>query len=547
MKKIIVLLIGIVTFFSCSDFLGTEDLTKKNSDNFPKTEEDINTSLLAVYSAIAEDTKPYWNNIFIISETMSDDRFGGGGSVDRMMWALNEYKKDQDNMYSHLWSKYYKGVFRSNFVLESLDRIDWQSDENRNKVEGQAYFLRGLIYFDLCRLFGTVPLVLSTQVEPTPKALPEDLYSCILSDLKKAIALLPPTPYQNISDTERSLATKWAAQALLARVYLFYSGYYKQETIQLRDGGSLTKEDVIREIDDCIANSGHGLIDDFRNLWPYAISNQEYEYAKNNGLEWIGEDGKNIETVFAWKHSTSGGNFENRVTLHFGLKGQDQIPFGKGWGFCPVNPQLYEQWPDNDIRKKASIYNVNDPEEGVTGYKWGSQSMQQETGFWQKKYMPINVRNSDGKIVNYSCILYGATTNFQMNNPQDIVVIRFADVLLMAAELGSSKAQQYFDRVRERVGLPSIPVTLENIKKERRYELAFEGVRYYDLLRWGDAEREINKIVDVPIKNSNVWTSLTVKFRPETGGFLPIPENEILLSNGVLEQNPGWMGSDAVY
>ncbi len=547
MKKIIILMIGIVIFSSCSSFLDTEDLTKKNSDNFPKTEEDINTSLLAVYSAMAEDTKPYWNNIFIISETMSDDRLGGGGSVDRMMWAMNEYKKDQDNMYSHLWSKYYKGIFRSNFVLESLDRIDWQDDEKRNKVEGQAYFLRGFIYFDLCRLFGSVPLVLSTQVEPTPKALPEELYSCIFSDLKRAIALLPSTSYQNISDTERALATKWAAQALLARVYLFYSGYYEKETIQLRDGGSLTKEDVIREIDDCIANSGHGLIDDFRNLWPYAISNQEYGYAKNNSLEWIGEEGKNIETVFAWKHSASGGNFENRVTLHFGLKGQDQIPFGKGWGFCPVNPQLYEQWPDNDIRKKASIYNVNDPDEGVTGYKWGSQSMQQETGFWQKKYMPINIRNSAGNIVNYSCVLYGATTNFQMNNTQDIVVIRFADVLLMAAELGSSKAQQYFDQVRARVGLPSIPVTLENIKKERRYELAFEGVRYYDLLRWGDAEKEINKIVGVPIKNSNVWTSLTVKFRSETGGFLPIPENEILLSNGILEQNSGWIGSDAVY
>lgn len=154
-------MIGIVIFSSCSSFLDTEDLTKKNSDNFPKTEEDINTSLLAVYSAMAEDTKPYWNNIFIISETMSDDRFGGGGSVDRMMWAMNEYKKDQDNMYSHLWSKYYKGIFRSNFVLESLDRIDWQDDEKRNKVEGQAYFLRGFIYFDLCRLFGSVPLVLS--------------------------------------------------------------------------------------------------------------------------------------------------------------------------------------------------------------------------------------------------------------------------------------------------------------------------------------------------------------------------------------------------
>ena len=161
--------------------------------------------------------------------------------------------------------------------------------------------------------------------------------------------------------------------------------------------------------------------------------------------------------------------------------------------------------------------------------------------------MPVNIRNSAGNIVNYSCELYGATTNFQENNTQDLVVIRFADVLLMGAELGSVHAQEYLDQVRERVGLPSVPVTLDNIKKERRYELAFEGVRYYDLLRWGDAEKEINKIMDVPARTMNVPITVTVKFRPETGGFLPIPENEILLSNGVLLQNPGWTGSDALY
>lgn len=547
MKNIIYLIVSVFVLSACSGFLDTEDLTKKNSSNFPKTEEDISSSLLAAYAAIGEITKPFWQNIFIISETMSDDRFGGGGTVDRMMSAMNEYKKNQDNMYSHLWTKYYTGVYRTNFVLESLDKIKWANEGERSKIEGQAYFLRGLIYFDLCRLFGSVPLILSTQVDPSPKASPQELYSAIFSDLKHAITLLPAVAYKNIPATEKSVATKWAAQALLARAYLFYSGYYKEDGIQLRDGSTLTKGDVLSNIQDCIANSGHGLIKDFRNLWPYAISNKEYGYAKNNHLEWIGEEGANVETVFAWKYSPSGGNFVNRVTLHFGLKGQDQIPFGKGWGFCPVNPQLYEQWPDNDIRKKASIYNVSDPEEGVTGYIWGKDNIQQETGFWQKKYMPVNVRNASGAIVNYSCVLYGAPTNFQNNNTQDIVVIRFSDVLLMAAELGVPNSQSCLDQVRGRVGLPSVPVTLDNIKKERRYELAFEGVRYYDLLRWGDAEKEINKIVDVPTKTSNVLIPLTVKFRPETGGFLPIPENEILLSNGILEQNTGWTGSEVVY
>lgn len=547
MKKILAYILSLMVFCSCSDFLTIEDLTQKNSSNFPKTQEDIYSSLLSAYAALGEIDGAYWQHFLILSETMSDDRFGGGSTVDRMILAVNEYKKSQDNMYSHIWSKYYKGIHRVHFVLESIDKIAWENEMQKNKIIGQAYFLRAYAYFDLCRLFGTVPLVLSTKSESLPKASADELFSHVFSDLKTAIDLLPVLQLSDIPEGERSLATKWAAEALLARAYLFYSGYYKKEAIQLTDGFTLNRQEVVKYLDDCIVNSGHDLIPDFRNLWPYSYSNKEYGYAKDNNLKWIGEDGDNVETVFAWKFSPKAGNFANRVNLYFGIKGQDQIPFGKGWGFGTVNPQLYELWPENDLRKQASIYNVNDPTEGTTGFVWNGESNQQETGFWQKKYIPINVRNATGSVVNYSVTMYGATTNFQENNTQDIVTIRFADVLLMAAELGSSKAQDHLDRVRTRVNLASVPVSIENIKKERRFELAFEGVRYYDLLRWGDAEKEINKIRNVPAYTLNVLTPVTVKFRPETGGFLPIPENEILLSNGVLEQNPGWLGSEAQY
>lgn len=547
MKKILIYIWGLFMLSGCSDFLTIEDLTQKNSSNFPQTQDDIYSSLLSAYAAIGEIDGQYWQHFIILSETMSDDRFGGGSTVDRMILAVNEFKKSQDNMYSFLWSKYYKGVHRVHFVLESQDQVTWENEQQKNKIIGQAHFLRAYMYFDLCRLFGTVPLVLSTKSESLPKASVDELFSCIFSDLKNAITLLPPTKLTDIADNERSLATKWAAEALMARAWLFYSGYYKKESIQLTDGSTLGKQDVISYLDDCITNSGHDLIPDFRNLWPYAYSNKEYGYAKDNGLEWIGENGANVETVFAWKYSPLAGNFANRMNLYFGIKGQTQIPFGQGWGFGTVNPQLYDLWPDEDLRKQGSIYNVNDPSEGTTGFVWNGEANQQETGYWQKKYMPVNVRDANDKIVNYSVVMYSATTNFQVNNTQDIVVIRFADVLLMAAELGSPNAQGYLDKVRARVKLPPVPVTLENIKKERRFELAFEGIRYHDLLRWGDAEKEINKIQNVPAYTLNVLTPVTIKFRPETGGFLPIPENEILLSNGVLEQNPGWTGAEAQY
>lgn len=113
----------------------------------------------------------------------------------------------------------------------------------------------------------------------------------------------------------------------------------------------------------------------------------------------------------------------------------------------------------------------------------------------------------------------------------------------MAAELGVPNAQTYFDRVRSRVNLPSIPATLENIKNERRFELAFEGVRYYDLLRWHDEKLIDDNQKDIRVYDRKVPKKKTVNFRKETGGFLPIPQSEIELSKGVLVQNPGWEGS----
>ncbi len=139
-----------------------------------------------------------------------------------------------------------------------------------------------------------------------------------------------------------------------------------------------------------------------------------------------------------------------------------------------------------------------------------------------------------------SVSLYNAPSDFMLNITQETVLLRFADVLLMGAELGSSKSQEYLDMVRSRVNLHSIPVTSENIKSERRFELAFEGIHYYDLLRWGDAETEINKLKNIPVKNQNQNALYSTTFRTETNGFLPIPNSQILLSDGVLKQNAGW-------
>lgn len=561
MKKYFLFISLIVAVFSsCSDFLDTESKVKKNTDNFPANEDDMYSLLIGAYAnQIALRQPETSRDFFVVSEIRSDDRLGGGESQDRYTAAMNEFLKSDDEMFTPAWKNYYKGIYRANFLLESMDKISWTDEEFRAKIEGRAYYIRAYYYFELCRLFERVPLRLKTASENLPQATPDELYGQMASDLKKAIELLPPQKYQNIPKSELGLATKWAAEALMGRMFLFYTGFYEKAEIELPSGENITKDQVIKWLVDCIDNSGHGLISEYRNLWPYAYC-KYYGYVKNHGLNWIGEKGDNDEAVYVRKYSALGNggvaqSYDNNVCMFLSHGKQDQVPFGRGNGMGTVNPKLWNDWPDEDIRKKGTLYYVYDQEEiaGVSGYKTSPASIQ-ETGFWSKKYTPINVyKNGEvtpdnpKNMVNMSVDLYGRTASWQQDNSTDIMIIRFSDVLLMAAELGAPHAQAYFDRVRKRVGLPTLPVSLENIKQERRWEFACEGIRYWDLMRWGDLQKMMEThMKDIPITKLGVKTTLTVKYRPETRGFQPIPESEILLSNGKLVQNPGW-GSDSYY
>jgi hypothetical protein len=212
--------------------------------------------------------------------------------------------------------------------------------------------------------------------------------------------------------------------------------------------------------------------------------------------------------------------------------------FGQGWGACTVNSQLYDSFEDGDPRKAGSILYVKDPNEGDIYESYTLQSDQMhETYMWMKKLASIKVEGTGM----YDYMLgAGTQSNYQLWNMQDDIILRLADVLLMGAELGSENAQDYFDQVRLRAGLSTKTVSLEAIKTERRHELAFEGVRYYDLLRWHDEEDAFAAVKDVPVVNGGNEDTYTATYRSETNGFLAIPESQILLSEGVLEQNPGW-------
>lgn len=561
-------LVAVLTLGSCNDFLTTEDLTKKDNSNFPKTEEDARQALTGCYAMLRNMTDDdEQQNIFIVSEILSDDRFGGGGPDDRYAQALDRLLKSSDNMFSDIWKINYAGIYRCNMLLESLNNVAFDDNEAKNQVLGETLFLRAYFYFNLAKTFGHVPLITSSQSHNPAQATPEELYAQMGSDLQNAIKLLPATKATDMPVSQLGHATKWAAEGMLARVFLFYTGYYQKQAMPLV-GGSLSKDEVTAYLKDCIDNSGHKLMPDFRNLWPYSniYTATDYPYDKDNKLSWYGEDGANLETMFAIRFSSMASwdnnsvHRNNFVSLFFSPRETDgsvenNFPLGIGWGYGPVNSSMVDAWKTaepGDLRLKGSVYDTKDE---APNYVWGADKQYNETGLWEKKYCAINVKVTadDGTVnyQNYSTKLYPSiSTDYQLNNIQDIVVLRFADVLLMYSEL--THTVDGINQVRQRAGLKPIGAYTDNaLRNERRWELAFEGLRWYDLLRWHIAAEALASQNGVEVEDNLEKKKMdmgNIKQRvEETGGFLQIPQTQIDLSGGVLKQNAGWTANNLLY
>lgn len=580
MKKIIYLMTTIVVFVcsACDDMLDTQTYTKANTSNYPQTVEHARQVLAGVYNNMNIINAKPQQTFFFASELACDDRLGGGGTGDAIMQAIDLMLNSSENMLHQFWIDRYKGLYRANYAIEKLpDCIGYESDDEKNQMLGEAYFFRGYYLYELASFWENIPLVLSTVSEDMPQAAPEVTWSQIISDLKKAIELMPAIKYterRGKSYLEEGHVDKWCAEAMMGRAFLFYTGFYeKEEVILPEDQGVVTKDNVISWIDDCIRNSGYDLVPDFRNLWAYTneLTREDYDYTKGKGLVWIEEDGgaNNPEAMFKMKFnklaswSTTIG-YRNGYALYFGMRNQDQqnvFPFGKGWGAGPVAPNLWDDWiesePD-DLRREASICDVSAE---LANYVFGAgSSFVQETGYYAKKSSPISCIkgvDSDGNATYWSTFesakypggWSGGDDNFQLNNIHDMVFVRFADVLLMQSELKNDA--EGMNRVRARAGLPAVNYSLEALQNERRWELCFEGTRWNDIRRWHIAEQALEKQTGVKIYynglddvNTAHGGGYAARYRA-TRGFYKIPEGEIRLSK-YLKQNDGWE-ADAQY
>jgi hypothetical protein len=493
MKKIMIATVvvsGITLLTACSKFVDydpKEDY-QITADSYFTTPDDYQKMVIGTYSPL----QWLWANV-VIGDVASDNSVSGGeNATDQIGFQqIDDYTTVPVNSYlTEAWKSCYEGINRANYLEENKNKLEFAG---KTALYGEVYFLRAYYYFELVRMFGDVPLFVdrrlttadSRQLQRSPKA---EVYKQIETDLNAAIAVLPTT------NAQKGRITKYAAQALLGKV-LLYQGKFADAATML--------ENVIA--------GPFSLVSDFGSV---------FLQAGENGTESVFEiQYSNQSPFYDWSNPGRGqGNLAVQVCGIRNITGSS--PYAQGWSTNLPTKNLADAYKTGDKRKAATIldieaYKTANPQFNITylvaPYK--------NTGLYNQKYHPRKGETS-GQI--------------ELNWLNNFRTIRFADVLLMAAEAHNrksspddTKARDYVNRVRRRAfGNNSADLTqsgtqlTEAIWEERRLELAMEGDRFFDLVRTGQAASKIQGFV---------------KGKHEV---FPIPQQEIDISG--LTQNPGY-------
>ena len=589
MKKNIIRLFAIASALlaltACDDFLDTVSYTERNTSNFPASEEDAMQLVTGIYSTLNLDLRDFAGECYLMQANIcSDDQYGGGGMDDTEAQAWDHLMYNDLDAQSEFWTNCYKGIGRANMAIAALGKV--QNEDLRNQLLGEAYILRSWFYFELTQMFEIIPLVTSVPesvgdaAEYPALATVDEIYGFIGASLKKAADIMPSTPYGQIL-TGRGHVSRWVAEGLLARVYLFYTGFYGDKEGKVLNAmpmmdletntlssETISKEYVISKLEDCIQNSGYSLLPDYRCLWTYsnAVTKPDYPFMADCEETWY-PDAHNPEQMFHINAAKSSHKY-NYYNMYCGLRTFDSgdytgvFPMNKGYGFATVNPDLWNNWDADDIRRKGSIWNVWEEAPVFDSYQFGAESQMEESGMWQKKNQAIACYINGKWTFEFtsSSLYYGADKDFgRKKGTSDLTLLRFADILLMHAELTDGKViyngMDGMNAIRNRAKLPKIAYSVDALRQERRHEFAFESLRWGDMRRYGKEyciaalESQLNQ----EIWNNGVKTVMKdqgVGYRARyeaTYGFRPYPQTEISLSNGVLTQRPGWEASTAQF
>ena len=224
-------ILGLVSMFSLSScfgsFLDTESITTATTENFYRTIDDAERALIGCYDGWQLTSSNGNLSFYVASVIMSDECFGGTGNTDsRSYQVLDRFDLSQSpsdgNLFNGTWTDYYTGIFRCNMLLQKLDQIAWGDNTYaRNRIEGETKALRSILYFDLIRLFGNIPLLTEPTSDNIPQADPKEVYKLIVEDLLFASQNIPSDAYPKKNSIKNDgRITQYAAKALLARGYL---------------------------------------------------------------------------------------------------------------------------------------------------------------------------------------------------------------------------------------------------------------------------------------------------------------------------------------
>ncbi len=560
---------AILAFTSCDDFLDSQDYTGKNSTNFPTTNEDVDKMVAAVYKSCFYG--PFQGNnleqYFSVANIMSDDMFGGAGLGDPWWQALDKLMYAQTNQMQDLWTYAYETIARANAALGVVENI--ADEETRKQTKGELLFMRAYSYYYLVLAFNNVPFIEKApetvaEAQIAPKQVDgKEIFKYIADDLFEATSIMPSYKYDGWQKLPFGKVSRWAAEAFLGRAFLFYTGFYGESSWPKTDGSAIDKAYVTAALKDCIDNSGHDLLSDYRSLWAYSnqYTAKDYDYVTDmlDAGTCYQEGNKEVLLAINFQYQSAWSSqlhLTNQYGLFFGIRcdGNNQdddryhvdtptsiYPFSTGWGCGTVATNLVNDWkriePD-DPRREASILDMS-----KTALDPGTFSDAVELTMYHQKKI-TSVRSSGGTKYSWSIDAMGSdgNGNYQASNCTPLTIYRFADVLLMYSELAQDAAT--LNRVRARVGLPEVGYSDEALRNERRWELAFEGSRWDDLRRWGIAADALAK------QNGQVMYNQGQKVNMDFGnyadrynktkGFYRIPKSQIDLSAGEYKQNAGW-------
>ena len=488
--KITYILFAFLMVFSCSDtFVDVESLDE-NSEAFFNSESDYQLALVAAYDYLQTTSKFYQ-----FAEIASDNTLCGGESatdspyIQQIDDMIHSPVGQSDGGLRTMWQWMYEAVNRCNYIMEFQDKIDFP---NKTSVIAQTRFLRAYYNFILVKWWGDVPMLVDKRIQfgdqfsidRTPKA---DVYLLIEDDLIFAAANLP------YIQNETGRVTKGAAQALLGKVYLYQDKFTESATV----------------LEDLIDKGPHRLL-------------TSAEYPNMFERDWE----NNIESVFEIQYSdVDGGSFDcfqclegNYSTYFNGPRGfvDSTGKFDAGYSFNVPTQEVVDAFEPGDLRFETSILDIDQYIIDNAGSSYDPTAGYEQTGYFNRKYI---ARKGDLNIGDAA-----------LTNPDNYRAIRFADVLLMAAEalnrgnISDARAQDYLNEVRNRAMLGDVTTTGANltndIYKERRVELVGEGHRFFDLVRTGRAAQEIDG------------------FQTGKHELFPIPIEEILLSGNRWDNNP---------